>query len=57
MPNILQSFTKTGTDLLKKFHAAVEARCLEKGHGVARIGLLSNQLTAYHALFNDLIGK
>ncbi|KAK3723591.1 hypothetical protein LTR37_001843 [Vermiconidia calcicola] len=54
IPHILQSFTKAGTDLLKKFHAVVEARCREKGHGVSRIGLLGNQLTAYQAIFNDL---
>ncbi|KAK3706114.1 hypothetical protein LTR37_012941 [Vermiconidia calcicola] len=54
IPHILQSFTKAGTDLLKKFRAVVEARCREKGHGVSRIGLLGNQLTAYQAIFNDL---
>ena len=54
LPHILQSFTKAGTDLLKKFHAAIEARCRERGHGVARLGLLANQLEAYKAIFKDL---
>ncbi|KAK3088943.1 hypothetical protein LTR53_019883, partial [Teratosphaeriaceae sp. CCFEE 6253] len=36
------------------FHLAVAERCRETGHGVARIGLLENQLQAYHAIFGDL---
>jgi hypothetical protein len=33
---------------------AIETRCREKGHGVARIGLLGASLNSYHAIFNDL---
>ncbi|KAK4895594.1 hypothetical protein LTR27_006377 [Elasticomyces elasticus] len=54
LPHILQSFTRAGSDLLRKFHATVADRCRQKGHGVARIGLLQNQLQAYQAIFADL---
>lgn len=54
LPQVLQAFTKAGGNLLKSFHAAVEARCLEKGHGASRIGLLKNQLNVYQELFKDL---
>jgi hypothetical protein len=54
LPNILRSFTRDGTALLKKFHAAIAARCRERGHGLARIGMLENQLQAYQAIFGDL---
>ena len=55
LPNILQTFTKSGSDILRKFHAAIEQRCKDNGHGIGRMGILSNQLTAYQAIFNDLI--
>jgi hypothetical protein len=40
--------------MLRPPAAAIEARCREKGHGVARIGLLGGQLTGYQAIFVDL---
>ena len=54
LPHILQSFSKIGSELLKKFHTAVELRCREKGHSISRIGLLGTQLTTYRNIFNDL---
>ncbi|KAH9834261.1 Dynamin family [Teratosphaeria destructans] len=54
LPNILKQFDRSGSDLLKKFHAAVAARCRERGHGLARLGMLENQLQAYRAIFGDL---
>lgn len=54
MPTMLQSFTRNATALLKQFHAVVEKRSHEKGHGLARLGLLSNQLKTYQAIFGDL---
>lgn len=54
LPHILQTFTKTGTDLLRKFHLACATRCRERGHGIARIGLLETQLHTYQDIFKDL---
>ncbi|KAK5708963.1 hypothetical protein LTR17_020189 [Elasticomyces elasticus] len=54
LPHILQSFTRAGSDLLRKFHATVAERCRQKGHGVARIGVLQAQLQTYQAIFADL---
>ncbi|KAF2768799.1 hypothetical protein EJ03DRAFT_351811 [Teratosphaeria nubilosa] len=54
LPKILKQFDRSGSDLLKKFHAAVAARCRERGHGLARLGMLENQLQAYRAIFGDL---
>lgn len=54
LPHILQSFTRSGTDLQRKFHLAIADRCRQRGHGIARIGMLENQLQAYQAIFGDL---
>ncbi|KAK5125406.1 hypothetical protein LTR85_000515 [Meristemomyces frigidus] len=54
LPHILQSFTKSGTGLLKHFHLAIADRCRKRGHGVARIGMLENQLQADQGIFGDL---
>ncbi|KAK5681112.1 hypothetical protein LTS10_006873 [Elasticomyces elasticus] len=54
LPHILQSFTRAGSDLLRKFHATIADRCRQKGHGVARIGVLGAQLQTYQAIFADL---
>lgn len=54
LPHILHSFTKAGSDLLKKFHATIEKRCQEKGLGLARLATLSTQADAYKVIFNDM---
>lgn len=54
LPHILQGFTKSAGLMLKDFHNAVETRSRDKGVGLARVGRLKNQLTAYEALFGDL---
>lgn len=54
LPHILQAFTKSAGHMLKDFHNAVETRSRDKGIGLARVGRLKNQLTAYEALFGDL---
>nr|OQO23405.1 hypothetical protein B0A51_11937 [Rachicladosporium sp. CCFEE 5018] len=51
---ILKGFTKSAGTTLKDFHTALEARFSQKGHGLARIGRLRNQLGAYEAIFTDL---
>ncbi|KAK4507357.1 hypothetical protein PRZ48_001092 [Zasmidium cellare] len=55
LPNILQSCTKSATDVVKKFHAAVEQRVREKGHGISRIGMIGGQLQTHSAKFADLV--
>nr|OQO23831.1 hypothetical protein B0A51_09775 [Rachicladosporium sp. CCFEE 5018] len=54
LPAILKGFTKNAGTTLKDFHTALEARFSQKGHGLARIGRLRNQLGAYEAIFTDL---
>ncbi|RMY61700.1 hypothetical protein D0863_11201 [Hortaea werneckii] len=54
LPHILQSFTKTGSAMLKKFHAAVADRCRQQGQSIARIGMLKTQLGAYDAIVKDM---
>ncbi|KAI7160752.1 hypothetical protein KC349_g3303 [Hortaea werneckii] len=54
LPHILQSFTKTGSAMLKKFHAAVSDRCRQQGQSIARIGMLKTQLGAYDAIVKDM---
>ncbi|OQO03091.1 hypothetical protein B0A48_11346 [Cryoendolithus antarcticus] len=54
LPAILKGFTKSAGTTLKDFHTALKARFSQKGHGLARIGRLRNQLGAYEALFTDL---
>ena len=54
LPHILQAFTKSPGHMLKDFHEAIETRSREKGVGLARMGRLKNQLTAYEALFGDV---
>ncbi|KAK6432460.1 hypothetical protein LTR95_011372 [Oleoguttula sp. CCFEE 5521] len=54
LPAILKGFTKSAGTTLKDFHTALEARFSQKGHGLARIGRLRNQLGAYEATFADL---
>ncbi|KAI7353650.1 hypothetical protein KC354_g11434 [Hortaea werneckii] len=54
LPHILQSFTKTGSAMLKKFHAAVAGRCRQQGQSIARIGMLKTQLGAYDAIVKDM---
>ena len=53
LPHILQAFSKSGTKLLKDFHSAIESRCREKGHGLARIDMLGLGLRNYEHVFND----
>lgn len=53
LPLILQSFSKSGNNLLKDFHAAIETRCRERGHGIARIDMLGVGLRNYEHVFND----
>ncbi|KAK6433371.1 hypothetical protein LTR95_010456, partial [Oleoguttula sp. CCFEE 5521] len=54
LPAILKGITKSAGTTLKDFHTALEARFSQKGHGLARIGRLRNQLGAYEAIFTDL---
>lgn len=55
LPNIIQTFKRSATNTLRKFHAAVEQRTKDKGHGLARIGMLGNQLEAYSAIFGEMV--
>ncbi|KAI7481324.1 hypothetical protein KC351_g6460 [Hortaea werneckii] len=54
LPHILQSFTKAGSAMLKKFHTAVADRCRQQGQSIARIGMLKTQLGAYDAIIKDM---
>ncbi|KAI7569412.1 hypothetical protein KC317_g3361 [Hortaea werneckii] len=54
LPHILQSFTKAGSAMLKKFHQAVADRCRQQGQSIARIGMLKTQLGAYDAIIKDM---
>ncbi|SMR60840.1 unnamed protein product [Zymoseptoria tritici ST99CH_1E4] len=55
LPHILKTFSKCAQSTLKQFHAAVDARCRAKGHGLAQVGRLGQQLTQYAAIFNDIV--
>ncbi|KAF2161710.1 hypothetical protein M409DRAFT_69524 [Zasmidium cellare ATCC 36951] len=55
LPNILQTCTRSATDVVRKFHAAVEQRVREKGHGISRIGMIGGQLQTHSAKFADLV--
>lgn len=57
LPNILNSFTESATDVAKKFHAAVEQRVRAKGHGISRIGMIGGQLQTHNAKFADLVAN
>ncbi|RMZ08329.1 hypothetical protein D0860_04735 [Hortaea werneckii] len=54
LPHILQSFTKAGSAMLKKFHTSVADRCRQQGQSIARIGMLKTQLGAYDAIIKDM---
>lgn len=53
LPHIFQGWSKTDNTLLKDFHSAIENRCREKGHGIARIDMLRMGLRNYEHVLND----
>lgn len=55
IPHILTAFRQSAVAVLRKFHAAVEQRSRERGTGLARIGMLGNQLNAYSAIIGDVV--
>ena len=54
LPNILNSFKRSATSVVKQFHTAVETRTRERGTGAHRLNLLAQQLDQYSATFGDL---
>ncbi|USW48463.1 hypothetical protein Slin15195_G017820 [Septoria linicola] len=54
LPNILLSFKKSATNVVKQFHAAVETRSRERGTGATRLNMLTRQLDQYSATCGDL---
>lgn len=54
LPNVLNSFKRSATNVIKQFHTAVETRAREKGTAAARLNLLGRQLDQYSATFGDL---
>ena len=54
LPHIFNAFAKSGSVLLKDFHTAVETRCRENGIGIARIGILGNQLRNHERELQDV---
>lgn len=54
LPTVFNSFARSGADLLRKFHQAVADRGRQKGHSLAKLGLLENSLQAYQAIFKDV---
>ncbi|KAI4164369.1 MAG: hypothetical protein LQ342_002016 [Letrouitia transgressa] len=54
LPTVMAGFVRNASNFLKEFHREVDGQARKIGVGIARLGMLSQQLSLYDHIFKDI---